>query len=115
MHMTNYWVIPIPGALDGCFPETSILQLSSYFGKKPKQQGTSVTCSLMSRVLCTRVAKSATTHAFAVWRVQTLENIIFPSGYRFPGSETYWHHSRVQPKSKISMHALRGTGDKVAN
>lgn len=44
-HDINYWVIPGPGAVSGCFPGISIPQFSSYFGIKPKEQGTCVMCA----------------------------------------------------------------------
>jgi len=44
-HKINYWVIPGPGAVHGCFPGISTPQLSSCFGSKPKQQENSVMCA----------------------------------------------------------------------
>lgn len=44
-HDINYWVIPGPGAVSGCFPGISIPQFSSYFGIKPEEQGTCVMCA----------------------------------------------------------------------
>lgn len=100
-HDINCWVIPGPGAVSGCFPGISIPQFSSYFGIKTERARNLCHVCFMSRPLCAEDMKSVTIHAYTVCRVQTLEHIILPSGYRFPGSETYWHHSRLQPESKV--------------
>lgn len=110
----NCGVISGPGALSGCFPGSSIPQLSSYFGSSPNSK------KLLSCVLHVKTALcigSEICHNPCLCCLYSADSGELHSSYRVKASwiGDVWAAFQMADLDQGNMSALRGICDKVAN